>query len=81
MSLSQFPSVDKSFVMLADDEWDDVSRDGRAIRATRRDARSEAQAQLEHHGTFVILTSRTLTRDQLATIAAGLKPAPTTSSI
>ena len=81
VSLSQFSAVDKSSVMLADDEWDDVPCDGRTIRATRRDARSEAQAQLEHDGTFVILTSRTLTRDELATIAGGLKPAPDTSSI
>ena len=81
VSLSQFPAVDKSYVMLADEQWEDVVRDGRTIRATRRDASSEAQAQLEHDGTFVILTSRTLTRDQLATIAAGLKPAPDTSSI
>jgi hypothetical protein len=81
VSLSQLSAADKSSVMLADDEWEDVVRDGRAIRATRRDASSEAQAQLEHDGTFVILTSQTLTRDQLATIAAGLKPAPSTSSI
>jgi hypothetical protein len=81
VSLSQFSAGAKASVMLADDRWEDVGRDGRAIRATRRDARSEAQAQLEHEGTFVILTSRTLTRDQLATIAAGLKPAPSTSSI
>jgi hypothetical protein len=81
VSLSQFSAAAKASVMLADDRWEDVGRDGRAIRATRRDARSEAQAQLEHEGTFVILTSRTLTRDQLATIAAGLKPAPSTSSI
>ena len=81
VSLSQFPAVDKSYVMLADEEWEDVVRDGKTIRATRRDASSEAQAQLEIDGTFVILNSRTLTRDQLATIAAGLKPAPDTSSI
>ncbi len=81
VSLSQFRAADRSSMMLADDDWEDVTREGRAIRATRRDARSEAQAQLEHDGTFVILTSRTLTRDQLATIAASLKPAPTTTRI
>lgn len=81
VSLSQFPAADKSGVMLADDEWEDVVRGGTVIRATRRDARSEAQAQLERDGTFVILSSPTLTRDQLATIAAGLKPAPDTSDI
>jgi hypothetical protein len=76
VSLSQFPAADKDHVMLADNDWEDVVlRDGRTIRATRRDARSEAQAQLEHGSTFVILSSRTLTRDHLATIAAGLKPA------
>ena len=81
VSLSQFPAADKPSVMLADDNWEDVSRGGRAIRATRRDASSEAQAQLEHGDTFVILTSPTLTRDELATIAASLKPAPSTASI
>lgn len=81
VSLSQFPAADKCSVMLADDQWEDVVRDGTTIRATRRDASSEAQAQFERDGTFVILASRTLTRDQLATIAAGLKPAPSTDSI
>ena len=81
VSLSQFPAADRHFAMLADDDWEDVSRDGREIRATRRDASSEAQAQLEYGDTFVILTSRTLTRDELATIAASLKPAPSTTSI
>ena len=42
VSLSQFPAVDKSFVMLADDEWEDVVSDGITVRATRCDARSEA---------------------------------------
>ena len=81
VSLSQFPAAHKSSVMLGDDDWEDVSREGRAIRATRRDASSEAQAQLEHGDTFVILSSQTLTRDELATIAASLKPAPSTASI
>jgi hypothetical protein len=81
VSLSQFPAAHKSSMMLADNHWEDVSREGRAIRATRRDASSEAQAQLEHGDTFVILSSQTLTRDELATIAAGLKPAPSTPSI
>lgn len=80
-TMSQFSASDKSSVMRADHDWEDVVRDGRVIRATRLDARSEAQAQLEHDGTFVILTSRTLTRDELATLAAGLKPAPTSSRI
>lgn len=81
VSLSQFRAADKSSMMLADDDWEDVGREGTAIRATRLDASSEAQAQLEHGDTFVILTSQTLTRDELATIGASLKPAPITSSI
>src|ERR1700760_4966483 len=52
VSLSQFSAVDKSYVMLADEEWEDLVHDGRTIRATRRDASSEAQAQLEHDGTL-----------------------------
>ncbi len=81
VSLSQFRAADKSSMMLADDDWEDVGPEGTAIRATRLDASSEAQAQLEHGDTFVILTSQTLTRDELATIGASLKPAPSTSSI
>ena len=81
VSLSQFPAADKSSLMVADDDWEDASPEGRAIPATRHDASSEAQAQLEHGDTFVILSSRTLKRDELATIAAGLKPAPSTPSI
>jgi len=55
--------------------------DVRTIRATSRDANSEAQARLGHDGIFVILTSQALTRDELATIAASLKPAPDTASV
>jgi len=81
VSLSQFSVAEKSSMMLIDDDWEDVGRNGRAIRATRLDASSEARAQLEYGDTFVILTSRTLTRDELATIGASLKPAPSKSSI
>jgi hypothetical protein len=41
----------------------------------------QAQAELERHGTFVHLISDNLTRDRLLTIAAGLRPAPSTSSV
>jgi hypothetical protein len=52
------------------------------IRVTKRDARGpQTQAHLERDGTFVFLMSETLNSDQLATLAAGLKPAPTSSSI
>jgi hypothetical protein len=52
------------------------------IRVTKRDALGpQTQAHLERDGTFVFLMSETLNSDQLVTIAAGLKPAPSTSSI
>jgi hypothetical protein len=41
----------------------------------------QAQVELEHDGTIVHLMSDNLTRDQVLTIAAGLRPAPSTSSI
>jgi hypothetical protein len=41
----------------------------------------QAQAYLEREGTFAFLVSDNLTGDQLATIAAGLRPAPDTGSI
>ncbi len=81
VSLSQFSVTDKSSMMLIDNDWEDVGPEGKAIRATRLDASSEAQAQLVHGDTFVILTSQTLTRDELATIGASLKTAPGTSRI
>jgi hypothetical protein len=48
---------------------------------TRPEHWGQAQVELERDGTFVHLMSDNLTRDQLLTIAAGLRPAPTTSSI
>ena len=42
---------------------------------------AQAQAYLERDGTFACLISDNLTNDQLGTIAAGLRPAPSTSSI
>jgi len=52
------------------------------IRVTKpRSAGPQTQAHLERDGTFVFLMSETLNGDQLATIAGGLKPAPSTNSI
>jgi hypothetical protein len=48
---------------------------------TRPEHWGQAQVELERDGTFVHLMSDNLTRDQLLTIAAGLRPAPSTSSI
>jgi hypothetical protein len=63
-----------------EEDWEDVTRNERTIR-TRPASWGQAQAQLELHGTFVYLQSDNLTRDQLLNIAAGLRPAPSTSSI
>jgi hypothetical protein len=63
-----------------DEDWEDVTRDGIAMR-TRPARWGQAQVELEHQGTFVHLMSDNLTRDQVLRIAAGLRPAPSTSSV
>ncbi|MGA2007875.1 MAG: hypothetical protein ABSH27_09995 [Solirubrobacteraceae bacterium] len=64
------------------DGWQDVTIEGTAIRVTKPGFRGpQRQAHLERDGTFVFLTSETLSGEDLAKIAAGLKPAPTTSSL
>jgi hypothetical protein len=83
ISLSQFPAGGSNpFMELShgDENWETVTRDG--IEMNTRPARwGQAQVELERDGTFVHLMSDNLTRDQVLTIAAGLRPAPTTSSI
>jgi hypothetical protein len=66
--------------MINDENWQEVDRDGTSIRVSPAEW-PQAQAHLERNGTSVILTSNNLTRDQLATIAASLKPAPRTGNI
>lgn len=62
--------------------WEEVIRDGTVVRVTKPASRGpQVQAHLECDGTFVFLMSETLNGDQLATIAGGLKPAPSTSNI
>lgn len=83
ISLSQFPAGGPNPYMElshGDENWETVTRDGVEMKA--RPARwGQAQVELERDGTFVHLMSDNLTRDQVLTIAAGLRPAPTTSSI
>ncbi|HEY5316972.1 MAG TPA: hypothetical protein VIJ20_03270, partial [Solirubrobacteraceae bacterium] len=68
--------------MIRGDGWDEVIRDGTTIRVTKPGAAgNQTQAHLEREGTFVFLMSETLGAEQLTTIAAGLRPAPSTSSI
>lgn len=82
ISLSQFPAGGTNpYRELGDGEdWETVTRGG--IEMKTRPARwGQAQVELERYGTFVHLMSDNLTRDQVLSIAAGLRPAPTTSSI
>ncbi|MGD0197611.1 MAG: hypothetical protein ABSC56_06865 [Solirubrobacteraceae bacterium] len=65
--------------MMAGDGWQDLPQEGTVVRVTR--AGTQTQAHVERDGTFVFLMSENLGRDELATIAARLKPAPNTGSI
>ena len=82
ISLSQFSAGGSNpYRELGDGEgWETVTRAG--IKMNTRPARwGQAQVELERDGTFVHLMSDNLTRDQVLTIATGLRPAPNTSSI
>jgi len=65
--------------MIAGDGWQDVPHDDIVVRVTK--AGNQTQAHAERDGTFVFLMSENLGRDELATIAARLKPAPNAGSI
>jgi hypothetical protein len=58
--------------------WHEALRDGTPIKIWPGDELLPARAQLTRHGTFVRLSSRGLTADELATVAASLRPAPHT---
>jgi hypothetical protein len=62
------------------EDWEDLTQDGITVR-TRPASWGLAQVQLERDGTFVFLMSDNLNRDQVAKIAVGLRPAPSTGSI
>jgi hypothetical protein len=83
ISISQVAAADASrqYGHIIDHEnWQEVARDGTSVRV-RPAEWPQAQAHIERHGTFAFLVSDNLTGDQLATIAAGLRPAPSTGSI
>ena len=81
ISISQMAAADHSYDhMINDENWHEVTRDGTSVRI-RPAEWGQAQAYLERDGTFVFLVSDNLTGDQLATIAAGLRPAPSTGDI
>ena len=81
VSLSQFPAGGPNpYRELGGEGWETVTRGGAEMK-TRPARWGQAQVELERDGTFVHLMSDNLTRDQVLTIAAGLRPAPSTSSI
>ena len=81
ISLSQFPAGGSNpYRELGNEGWETVTRGGIEMR-TRPERWGQAQVELERDGTFVHLMSDNLTRDQVLKIAAGLRPAPSTSSI
>lgn len=84
IAISQMAAADRASHhyenMVNSDDWQDVTRDGASIKV-RPAGWGQAQAHLERDGTFVFLVSDNLTSDQVATLAAGLRPAPDTSSI
>jgi hypothetical protein len=63
------------------ERWKEVSRNGTVVHVTKPQQGPQAQAHVERDGTFVFLISDTPTGEQLVTLAASLKPAPSTSSI
>ncbi len=58
--------------------WQTIQRNDITIHV--RALGGQAQAQLEHDGTFVSLISDTLTAEELTALAESLKPAPTATS-
>lgn len=83
VSIDQIAAADRASHhyenMVAGDNWQDAIPD--ATVKVRPPGWGQAQAYLEREGTFVFLVSDNLTGNQIATIAAGLRPAPDTGSI
>ena len=84
LTLAQVPAVERPSVheeLARSDGWHEVIRNGVTVSVTKPGARHQAEAQVEHGGTMVCLESETLSAEQLTTIAAGLRPAPSVSDI
>jgi hypothetical protein len=85
VSLSQYSASEKPDqyeLMIEHGGWRTITRDGTDVQVrTPGSPSSQAQAYIERSETFVFLMSETLTGDELATLAAGLKPAPSTRTI
>lgn len=83
VSLSQHATSNKPgqydlMIANVDWPWQTITHDGIAVQVRRGGPQS--QAHIERDGTFVFLSSETLTEGRLATLAAGLKPAPSETS-
>jgi outer membrane lipoprotein-sorting protein len=78
VSLSQYAAADKPEqfdLMIASDEWQTITHEGTGVRVRRGGPQS--QAHIESDGTFVFVSSETLSGDRLGAIAGALKRAPT----
>jgi hypothetical protein len=86
VSLSQYEASEKPDqyeLMIQHGGWQTITHDATDVQVRAPDGRGprQAQAYVERSQTFVFLTSETLAGDELATLAAGLKPAPSTRAI
>jgi outer membrane lipoprotein-sorting protein len=85
VSLSQYSASEKPDqyeLMIKHGGWRTITRNGTDVQVrTPGGPGSQAQAYIERSETFVFLMSETLTGDELATLAAGLKPVPSTRRI
>jgi hypothetical protein len=78
--IRQIPAADvpRHYGMFSGDQsWNEVLRDGTLIKIRPAGDR-QPQAHLSRNDTFAYLESQNLTTDELATIAASLRPAPET---
>jgi hypothetical protein len=76
VSLSQYAVGDRPEqydLMISHGGWQTVTHHGTAVQV--RAGGPQHQAHIERDGTFVFLTSETLSADRLGAIAVGLKPA------
>jgi hypothetical protein len=84
VSISQMAVADRALHhyenMVDNDDWQEEIRDGTSLRV-RPAGWGQTQAYLERDGTFAFLVSDNLTGDELATLAAGLRAAPSTPSM
>jgi hypothetical protein len=83
ISISQMAAADAAHHYgntINDENWQEVVR-GETLVKVRPAEWGQVQAYIERDGTFAFLVSNNLTSDQLATIAAGLRPAPRIGNI